>query len=248
VIHHPIGFDARHSYPIVDHLYAGPQRPMVDHHFELNGDIHSRLDRALAQLGYIVISVDARGTPGRSKAFQDAVYRNWGRHEVADHVAVITQLAKRHPYMDLNRVGVWGHSWGGYFTIRALAQAPDLFRVGIASAPGADPYDLVLYEPYLDLPSRAKQAYDFASLYPDASRIKGKLLMLIGSRDPACYAGVLRMTDHLIRAGVDHELVVFPGGYHAYLDPKHERYFVSKLVKHLQTHLQGRLTRERTSS
>src|SRR4029077_1020950 len=120
VMHKPADFDPKKKYPVIDHLYGGPQVTMVAHHFGLGEDIHSRLDRAIAQLGYIVISVDARGTPERSKAFHDVVYGNWGRHEIPDHVATLQQLAKRHAFIDLNRVGVWGHSWGGYFTIRAL--------------------------------------------------------------------------------------------------------------------------------
>lgn len=240
VMHKPADFDPKKKYPVIDHLYGGPQVAMVAHHFGFGDDSLARLDRSLAQLGYIVISVDARGTPERSKAFQDVVYRNWGRHEIPDHVATLHELAQRHAFIDLNRVGVWGHSWGGYFTIRALAQAPEVFHVGVASAPGTDPYDLIIYEPYLDLPTRAKAAYDYANLYPGAGRITGKLLLLAGTSDPAIYSNTLEMTHYLIQAGVDHELVVLPEGYHAYLNGKDEEYFVHKLVKHFEVHLKRR--------
>lgn len=240
VMYKPADFDPNKRYPVIDHLYGGPQVPMVTHHFGLGEDYQKRLDRALAQLGYIVISVDARGTPERSKAFHDEVYRNWGRHEIADHVAAIRQLAQRHTFIDLDRVGVWGHSWGGYFTIRALAQAPEMFHVGVALAPGTDPYDLIIYEPYLDLPTRAKAAYDYASLYPWAARITGKLMLLAGTADPICYSNTLEMVHYLIQAGVDHELVVLPEGYHAYLGDANEDYFIRKLVKHFEMHLKPR--------
>ena len=144
VMYKPADFDPKKKYPLVDHLYGGPQVTMVSNDFGLGAYSHKRLDRALAQLGYIVVTLDARGTPERSKAFHDTVYGNWGRHEVADHAAAIQQLAQRHSFIDLDRVGVWGHSWGGYFTIRALAQAPEVFHAGVASAPGADPYDAIL--------------------------------------------------------------------------------------------------------
>jgi dipeptidyl-peptidase-4 len=236
VMHKPADFDPKKRYPVIDHLYGGPQIAMVARHFGLGQHSHARLDRALAQLGYIVISVDARGTPERSKAFQDVVYRNWGRHEIPDHVATLQQLAQRHAFIDLNRVGVWGHSWGGYFTIRALAQAPEVFHVGVASAPGTDPYDAIIYEPYLDLPTRAKPAYDYANLYPWAGRIMGKLMLVAGTSDPFIYSNTMEMVHCLIQAGVDHELVVLPEGYHV-LQGKDDEYFVRKLVKHFEVHL-----------
>jgi dipeptidyl aminopeptidase/acylaminoacyl peptidase len=239
VMYKPADFDPARSYPVIDHIYAGPQIAMVAHHFGLGETVFPRLDRALAQLGYIVISVDARGTPERSKAFQDVVYGNWGRHEIPDHAAAIRQLAQRHPFIDLQRVGVWGHSWGGYFTIRALEQAPDLFGVGVASAPGLDAYDGILYEPYLDLPVRAKAAYEYAGVYQWASKIEGKLMMIVGTSDPTCYSSALEMAHYLIQAGVDHELVVLPETGHSFLG-RNEDYFVHKLVKHFETHLKPR--------
>ena len=239
VMHKPADFDRKMKYPVIDHLYGGPQVTMVRHHFGLGDDSQSRLDRALAQLGYIVISVDARGTPVRSKAFQDVVYGNFGRHEILDHVATLQQLAKQHTYIDLNRVGVWGHSWGGYFTVRALAQAPDVFHVGVAVAPGADPYDAILYEPYLDLPTRAKAAYVYAGNYRLASRITGKLMLVVGSSDSFLYSNTLKMAHSLIQAGVDYELVVLPDEGHNLLG-ENDNFFVRKLVSHFEVHLNQR--------
>ena len=240
VMHKPVDFDPQKKYPVINHLYGGPQVSMVAHHFGLGEHSRARLDRALAQLGYIVISVDARGTPERSKAFHDVVYGNWGRHEIPDHVATLRQLAQRHAFLDLTRVGVWGHSWGGYFTIRALAQAPEVFHVGVASAPGTDPYDAILYEPYLDLPTRAKAAYDYANLYSWAGRISGKLMLLVGTSDSFCYYNTLEMVHYLIQAGVDHELVLLPEGCHVFLG-KNEEYFIHKLVKQFEFHLKSRM-------
>jgi dipeptidyl-peptidase 4 len=239
VIHKPADFDPHKKYPLIDHVYGGPQITISSHNFGFGLNSRARLDRALAQLGYIVITLDARGTPERSKAFQDVVYRNWGRHEIPDHVAAIEQLAHRHTWIDLDRVGVWGHSWGGYYTIRALAQAPDTFHVGVASAPGLDPYDLILYEPYLDLPTRAKDVYDHACLYSWADRITGKLMMIAGTSDPMVYSNTVQMAHYLIQAGIDHEFVVLPEGYHSFFG-KNEDYFVLKLVKHFETHLKPR--------
>jgi len=237
VMYTPIDFDPRKQYPLIDHLYGGPQLTMAQHDFDLGANSRKRLDRALAQLGYIVISLDARGTPERSKAFQDVVYGNLGRHEIPDHVAAIRQLAQRHSFIDPERIGVWGHSWGGYFAIRAMAQAPDTFRVGVAAAPTSDSRYGFFSEPYLDLPSRASAAYDYADLYPLATAITGKLLLAVGTADPLNNA--MKMVHSLIDAGIDHELVVLPGAEHTFRG-KNDDYFVHKMVTHFETYLKGR--------
>jgi dipeptidyl aminopeptidase/acylaminoacyl peptidase len=234
VMYKPIDFDPNKKYPLIDHIYGGPQLTMAQHDFDLAVDRRKRLDRSLAQLGYIVISLDARGTPERSNAFQDVVYGNLGRHEIPDHVAAIKQLAERYAFIDLDRIGVWGHSWGGYFAIRAMAQAPDLFRVGVAAAPSSDSRYAFFSEPYLDLPSRSSAAYDYADLYPWARAITGKLLIAVGSADPLLNA--MKMVSSLIDAGIDHELVVLPDAEHTF-QGKNEDYFVHKLVTHFETHL-----------
>lgn len=236
VLHRPADLDPSKSYPLIDHIYAGPQLSFVSRGFGLGGDTLSRLDRALAQLGYIVFTVDARGTPGRSKAFHDVVYRNWGRHEIADHAAVVRQLADRYPYIDANRVGIWGHSWGGSFATRALAQAPDVFKVAVGSAPGTDVYDSILYEPYLGLPAESREVYDFASNHGWLKHIRGKLLLLVGSADPAIFWHTIEVADFLIKASVDHELVILPDASHAYTGAN-DRYFVHKLVCHFERYL-----------
>jgi dipeptidyl aminopeptidase/acylaminoacyl peptidase len=236
VMYRPSRFDPKKKYPVIDHLYGGPQVAKVIHRFDLGDNTQDRLDRALAELGYIVFSVDARGTPERSKAFQDAVYRRWGRECVADHVATMQQLAKRHAFIDLERAGIWGHSWGGYFTLRALATAPELYRAGVAVAPGLDPYDAILYEPYLDLPTRAREVYDEACLYPLAGSIRAKLLLVAGTADAMCYSNTIEMTHYLIQAGVDHELVVLPEATH-YFEGRNDEYFVRKLATHFLRHL-----------
>lgn len=106
----PFDFDSSRKYPVVQCIYGGPQvavRPMA---FE-SAASNATYNRALANLGFLVVTIDARGTPGRSKAFQDVVYRNWGNFEMADHAGAIRQLGARLPFMDMSRVGIWGRSW-----------------------------------------------------------------------------------------------------------------------------------------
>ena len=242
VMHKPADFDPSRKYPLIDHIYGGPQVTMVRHDFGFGQDTQACLDRALAQLGYIVVSVDARGTPERSKAFHDVVYANFGRHEIPDHVTAIRQLAERHSFIDLDRVGLWGHSLGGYFAIRGLAQAPDVFKVAVASAPATSPYDLIIFEPYLDLPIRSRAAYDYADNNRWASQIRGHLLLIAGTADCVRPGILMRLVHHLIQAGVEHELVMLPENPHAYLGDQNEEYFVFKLLAHFERHLKRRLT------
>ena len=234
VMYKPMDFDPGRKYPLIDHIYGGPQLTMATRDFDFGATSRKRLDRALAQLGYIVISLDARGTPDRSKEFQDVVYGNLGRNEIPDHAAAVRQLAERHAFIDLDRIGVWGHSLGGYFAVRAMIQAPDIFQVGVAAAPATDTRHSFFGEPYLDLPSRASAAYDYADLYPGVRAITGKLLIAIGTADPLLNA--MKLVHSLIDAGIEHEFVALPGAEHTFRD-RNDEYFVHKLVTHFERFL-----------
>ena len=229
VMHRPYDFDPDKTYPVLEYLYAGPQIVATDRTFSLGLSKTQNLPRAMAQLGYVVVTLDGRGTPERSKAFQDVIYRSWGKNEIADHAGAIRQLGERHPFMDLDRVGIWGHSWGGYYAFAALAQAPDLYRAAVSSAPGFNPYASLLYEPYLDLPERAKGAYEFASPYRLAPQVKGRLMLVGGLADYATFPEFMRMSRALIDAGVDHDQVVLPEEGHGYTGAG-EAYFIRKLA------------------
>lgn len=229
VMHRPYDFHPGKRYPVLEYLYAGPQIVATDRSFSLGLSKTQNLPRAMAQLGYVVVTLDGRGTPERSKAFQDVIYRSWGKNEIADHAAAIRQLGERHSFMDLDRVGIWGHSWGGYYAFAALAQAPDLYRAAVSSAPGYNPYSSLLYEPYLDLPERAKSAYEFASPFRLAPQVKGRLMLVGGLADFATFPEFMRMSRALIDAGIDHDQVVLPEEGHGYTGVA-EEYFIRKLA------------------
>ncbi len=236
VMHKPYDFDPSIRYPVLEYLYAGPQIVTANRSFAIGTSSSQNLPRAIAQLGYIVVTLDARGTPERSKAFQDVVYRNWGRHEIPDHAGAIQQLGARHEFMDLSQVGIWGHSWGGHFAFRALAQAPEVYHAAVSSAPGFDPYSSLLYEPYLDMPDRAKAAYEYASPFRLAPDIKGKLMLAVGTSDYATMTEAMKMSRALIDAGIHHEQVVMPQEGHGYTG-KAEMYFIEALVDFFDRHL-----------
>jgi dipeptidyl aminopeptidase/acylaminoacyl peptidase len=232
VIYKPADFDPEHSYPVIEHIYGGPQIVAVARQFAIFDQPARNLAWALAQLGFIVVSLDARGTPGRSKAFEDVVYGRWGEHEIGDHAAAIRQLCDANPWMDADRVGIIGHSWGGYFSSAALIQAPDLYKAAVSSSPGYIPWESVLYEPYLGLPADNSEPYDRADLTRRAAELQGSLLLVAGTSEYGPISDAMKMSRALIDAGIQYEFAVLPGEYHSYAG-KAERYFTTKAARFL---------------
>jgi dipeptidyl-peptidase-4 len=234
VLYKPHDFDPSRSYPVVDFIYAGPQTTVVPRTF---ADVRGLHPQALAQLGFITFVVDGRGTPERGKEFQDVVYGNVGRNEIPDHVAVLRELGERRPYMDLGRVGILGHSYGGYFALRAALMAPDVYHVAVSSAPVADLAETPAngIEPYLDLPQNNREGYEYAANLRLASSLRGKLLLMIGtSDDDVRFSSAMKIADALIRANKPYEMVVLPeqphslvrmGSVYAYWQETVRRYF-----------------------
>lgn len=239
ILFKPRDFDPSLRYPVIEYIYGGPQVAMVPRRFKPLTPSRMFSLPALAQLGYIVVVVDARGTPRRSKAFQDEVYGNWRYSVTADHAAALRNAAATRPWMDLDRVGIWGHSWGGYFTVANMLDNPELYRAGVASAPGFDPYSAFIYEPYLGgVPSpRTKAAYDEALLYTDAHKLEGALMIIAGMNDIGVWHSAVNMTNALIEAGKAHELVVMPEQFHGYATA-HENMAMKKMFEHFERYLQ----------
>ena len=238
VLYKPADFDPAKRYPLVEHIYGGPQIVATARHFSVFDRPARNLPWALAQRGYIVVALDARGTPGRGKAFQDVVYGAWGVNELADHAAAIRQLAERHAWIDADRVGIMGHSWGGYFSTLALMQAPDLYKVAVSSSPGYRPWESILYEPYLGLPATRAAAYDRADLTQRAGELRGDLLLVAGTSEYGPVSDAMKMSRALMEAGVQHEFAVLPGEGHAYLGAA-EDYFIAKAAGFLDRRLKG---------
>lgn len=236
VIFKPYDFDSKKKYPVLDHIYNGPQTTWVPRAFR---DGHVIRPIAMAQLGFITVVIDGRGTPRRAKAFQDVVYKNFGLHEIPDHVAAVKELAKERPYMDLDRVGIFGGSWGGYMTIRAMVTAPDFYKAGVATNPVADHYDHMAYaiEPYMGLPQDNKEAYEKSSSLKLAHKLKGKLLLIHSTNDVnATFSSTMKMCEALIRADKPFDLLVMPNQDH---HPKgqSQRYWLDAVRRYFQEHL-----------
>jgi len=211
VLYKPHDFNSNKKYPVIDHIYGGPSGTQVPRSFG-----EGSWPRALAQAGFVVFAVDNRGTPGRSKTFHDVAYRNFGRFEIPDHIAALKQLAAARPYMDLTRVGIFGGSHGGYFTLRALLTAPEIYRAGVSIFPVVD---LVDHNPMIErtmgLPRDNPQGYEQASNIKLAEKLQGDLLLIGGTSDiNAPFTAVMKMADALIKAGKQFRMIVMPGQNH----------------------------------
>ncbi len=238
VLYKPYDFDPSEKYPVIESIYAGPQSRFIPWFMP---DIPSQ---ALAQLGFVVFNVVGRGTPGRGKEFQDVVYGNFGRHEIPDHVAALKQLAEKRPYLDLGRVGIYGGSWGGYFTIRAMLLAPDVYHVGVASAPVVEPFTHGnRIEMYMGPPWENKEGYEYASNLRFAHQLKGKLLLITGTSDlSGSFSQTMKMVEALISAGKPYDLIVLPEQDHSVAYPilsvtDVQTYWGEAIRRYFQEHL-----------
>ncbi len=238
VIYHPPDFDPSRRYPVVEIMYPGSQTTAVPRTFVPNG--WGLQAQALAQLGFVTFIVDARGQPGRGKTFQDVVYKAIGRNEIPDHVATIRQLGEARPYMDLSRVGVHGYSWGGYFTLRAMLLAPEVYHVGVSGSPVVELESVawVPVEPYMLKPSENPEGYAYASNLTIADRLAGKLLITIGTADVNTpFAQTMRMAEALIRADKPFDLLVLPDQSHG-LQGQSMTYFQDAMARYFVEHLE----------
>ncbi|MGI5503618.1 prolyl oligopeptidase family serine peptidase [Lentzea sp. CA-135723] len=215
VLYKPAGFDAGSSYPVVDSVYPGPQVTRVDPCFDPGG---MGLDaEPLAALGFVVVALDGRGTPGRSAAFLSGSLASAGSLE--DHVAALEQLAASRPWMDLGRVGVMGHSGGGFAAGRAMLEFPSTYRAGVALSGSHDARYIGLgWAENVDGADNPS-AWERASNVEIADRLEGKLLLVHGELDDTVHPDhSLRLADALITAGKEFELVIVPGAEHLFID------------------------------
>lgn len=218
VLYRPRGFDPAQRYPVVDNLYPGPQVNRVAPCFDPGGMGFDA--EPLAALGFVVVALDGRGTPGRSKAFHDASYGHLADAGcLADHVAALRQLALTRPWMDLDRVGAFGHSGGGFAAARAMLDFPEVYKAAAALSGSHDAryFNLGFAETYdgADNP----EAWARTSNVDRADRLAGKLLLIHGEMDDQVHPDhTLRLADRLVAADKDFELLIVPGAEHTLLD------------------------------
>ena len=217
----PTSFDPAKKYPVVDYIYPGPQTGSVgSRSFEPARRDH----QALAELGFVVVAIDGLGTPWRSKSFHDAFDGDIGDNTLPDQVAALRELGKRHPWIDLDRVGIWGHSGGGYATADAMFSYPDFFKVGISESGNHDNrnYEDDWAEKWQGLEVKRKDggsSYDAQANQNRAANLKGHLLLAHGTLDDNVPpSNTLLVVDALIKANKDFDLVMIPNARHGYGD------------------------------
>lgn len=238
--------------PIIDSIYAGPQVSVTPHNFRAGRRTMGGHGRsALSKLGFAVLAIDGRGTPLRSRDFHDAGFDNFADVALDDHVAVVKQLCDRDPTLDGNRVGIFGHSFGGYTSTRAVLRHPDVYKVAVSSAgshslhamyaqvteylPAADYGEGSSVKPGIGAVPENYRQLDNA-VY--AANLTGKLLLAYGDMDENAYpAATLQLYDALIKANRSPDLLCMPNRMHSF---NHEPYFVRRLWDYFVTHLLGK--------
>jgi dipeptidyl aminopeptidase/acylaminoacyl peptidase len=239
VLYRPTDFDSTKRYPIIDYIYGGPFLAVHQTTYMPSGSAGGmhRISAALAQMGFVVAMLDARGTPGRGKAFQDANYGRIGQIEIPDHVAALRVLARSRPYMDTTRAGIVGHSWGGYFALRGMLTAPDFFKVGYAGAPGDLTEAASINEPNMGLLATNQAGYDAGSNIGRASALRGRLKIMHGTSDVmAPLSTTMRMTQAMIEANKTFDLLIMPGQPHG-PQAAAGRYYREDVRRFMATHL-----------
>jgi dipeptidyl aminopeptidase/acylaminoacyl peptidase len=255
-IFRPTNYDPARRYPVLDSIYPGPQTIHTPKAFG-GGESGGRnfwQDQALAELGFIVVNIDGMGTPYRSKAFVDVAYgTNFGEAGgLEDHIIGLKQLAARDPSLDLDRVGIYGHSGGGFASAHALLRFPDFYTVAVSSAGNHNQMGYLAGwgERYIGMPEGDNYAGQInASL---ANNLKGKLLLVHGELDDNVHPSLtMQLVDALIAANKDFDLLIIPFTNHGFFDLRwglagadrfislSHPYFVRKRWDYFVTHLRG---------
>jgi dipeptidyl-peptidase 4 len=241
----PFDFDPAKKYPVIAHVYPGPQSEGVTHTFSTLGP-----DQQLAQLGFIVVQVGHRGgAPERSKAYASYGYHNLRDYGLADKKAAIEELAARFPYLDLDRVGIFGHSGGGFMSAAAVLQKPynEFFKAAVASSGNHDNniYNNGWAERYHGMKEVTDETGPSAHTHYDikvpsnaelAANLKGALLLVHGDLDNNVHpAHTMRLVDALIKANKRFDMLIMPGKRHGYAD--YQPYFQQRLWDFFADHL-----------
>jgi len=235
VVVRPRNFAAGVRYPVLVSVYGGP------HHRTVRASpLRYLREQWYADHGYIVVSADGRGTPGRGRAFERAIHRDVITAPLEDQVAALTALAERVPEMDLSRVGIYGWSFGGYFSAHAVMQRPDVFHAGVAGAPVADwgDYDTHYTERYMGLPAENAEGYAHTSVLTHAPRLERPLFVIHGTADDNVYfIHAIKMSDALLRAGRRHEFLPLSGFTHMVSEPAVTLNLHQRIVSFLTSNL-----------
>jgi dipeptidyl-peptidase 4 len=226
----PPDFDPKKKYPVLVYTYGGPHAQVVR---DAWGGPTFLWHELMAQKGYIIFSLDNRGSAGRGHLFEEPIHFRLGAQELADQRDGAAYL-KSLPYVDAKRLGIWGWSYGGHMTLHAMFEDPEDFKAGFAGGPVTDwmYYDSIYTERYLGLPQGNEESYDESSPVKNAAHLKGKLLIAHGTGDDNVhFANTLALINALIEAGKYVEVLPFPGRGHGVSDLPARRVLMQRVTQ-----------------
>ncbi|HET9386699.1 MAG TPA: prolyl oligopeptidase family serine peptidase, partial [Gemmatimonadales bacterium] len=232
----PPNFDSTAKYPVLFFVYGGPGSQTV---LDSWGGQNYLWYQMLAQRGYIVASVDNRGTGARGRAWRKIIYKQMGVIETRDQAAAAKAIG-RLSWVDSTRMGIWGWSYGGFMTLNVLTQAPDVYRMGMSVAPVTHWkfYDTIYTERYMGLPQDNEEGYDRGSPLTYANRLQGKLLLVHGSGDDNVhYQNTEMMVNALVDANRPFTLMVYPNRNHSISGGTTRQHLYTLLTRYLEENL-----------
>lgn len=209
----PTDFDPNKKYPVIVYLYNGPHLQLVTNTFPASGNLWYEY---MAQNGYIIFTMDGRGSSNRGLKFEQAVFRNLGTTEMNDQMKGVDYL-KSLPYVDAERMGIHGWSFGGFMTTSFMLRHPEVFKVGVAGGPVIDwkMYEIMYGERYMDTPQENPQGYANANLLDKVQNLKGKLLMIHGAQDDVVvWQHSVKFLKSAVDNGIQLDYFVYPGHPH----------------------------------
>jgi dipeptidyl-peptidase-4 len=232
----PPNFDPLKKYPVLIYTYGGPHAQVVVNAWQGNTFLWHQL---MAQKGYIIFSLDNRGSAGRGHLFEEPIHFRFGALELSDQRDGVSWL-QHQAFVDPARIGIWGWSYGGHMTLHAMFEAPDVFKAGFAGGPVTDWhfYDSIYTERYIGLLPQKEENYDASSPIKNAARLKGKLLIAHGTGDDNVhFSNTLSLIDETIKAGKYVEVLPFPGRGHGVSDLPARRVLMQRVTEFFLSNL-----------
>lgn len=235
-LYQPVNFDSTKKYPVIVYWYGGPHAQMVTNSW--NGGAGDYWFQYMAERGYVVFTVDVRGSSNRGKEFEQSIFRRVGDAQMKDMMSAVTYLHQL-PYVDKDRMGLFGWSFGGFMTTNFLLNHPGIFKAGVAGGPVMDwqYYEIMYGERYMDTPQENPEGYNATNLIKQAGKLKDKLLLIHGLQDPVVVQEhSVNFVKACVDAGVQVDYMIYPGHEHNVLG-KDRTHLYQKVTDYFAEHL-----------
>ncbi|EJX07059.1 hypothetical protein EVA_04830 [gut metagenome] len=229
----PADFQASKKYPVIQFQYSGPGSQQVLDAFSISWETY------MASQGFIIVCVDGRGTGGRGAEFEKCTYLNLGVKEAEDQVETALYMGSL-PYVDKNRIGIWGWSFGGYMTIMSMSEGRPVFKAGVAVAAVTDwnYYDTIYGERFMRTPKENHEGYQASSAFKRADKLHGHLLLVHGMADDNVhYQNCAEYAEHLVQLNKPFDMQVYTNRNHGIYGGKTRLHLYTKLTDYFKSHL-----------